>query len=59
MIGCKLPKMIGNKIPTLDNAAKWNEDELVIPKRSMGAAHAKSGDTIYDQGYVPQRGLHQ
>jgi hypothetical protein len=54
MIAFKLPNMIGIKIPTLDTAATWNEDELVTPNRSRGAAHVRSGDTFHDQRYVSQ-----
>jgi hypothetical protein len=59
MIASKLPNMIGIKIPTLDNAASWNEDESVTPHRFRGAAHVRSGDTFHDQRYASQRDLHQ
>jgi hypothetical protein len=55
MIASKLLKMIGTKIPTLDSAASWNEDELVTPNRSRGAAYVRSGDTFHDKRYASQR----
>jgi hypothetical protein len=48
MIAIKLRNMIGIKIPTLDITATWNEDELVTPNHSRGAAHVRSGDTLHD-----------
>jgi hypothetical protein len=60
MISCKLPKMIGTKIPTLDKVAPWHEDGLVNPTRIRGAAaRASSGDTVHDQRNVSQRDFHQ
>lgn len=53
MIGSNL-RLIGMKIPTLDKTAPWNEDEVVTPNRSRGAAHVRSGDTVHDEGHVSQ-----
>lgn len=60
MIATKLPTMIGTKLPTLDKVAPRNEDGLVNPTRTRGAAtRASSGDTVHDQRAIPQRDFHQ
>jgi transposase len=58
MIGSKLPRMIGTKIPTLDKVAPWKEDGLVNSSRFRGAAaRVRSGEPIHDQRDVSQRNI--